>query len=216
MRKNEEWRIFHERNGLCWNIDYGSELVKDSAPAPLLAIAPLTGLPQVTSSALEGEVVALFDQYRSPLHGYLLGFGLTAADSEEIIQEAFLSLFQHLRDGKSRSNLRGWLFRVAHNMALKRRYRIQRGPQALSEGGAGDDCAVDPAPSPEDQLLTGETHRRLRAVVDVLPEMDRKCLFLRAEGLRYREIAEILDISLGAVSLSLSRSLARIARAWQR
>jgi RNA polymerase sigma-70 factor (ECF subfamily) len=60
------------------------------------------------------------------------------------------------------------------------------------------------------------TQRRLRAVVRALPEQDRKCLFLRAEGLRYREISEILDISLGAVSLSLARSLARIARAAER
>ena len=53
---------------------------------------------------------------------------------------------------------------------------------------------------------------RLLAVVDALPELDRRCLVLRAEGLRYREIAGILDMSLGAVSISLARSLARIAR----
>jgi len=41
-------------------------------------------------------------------------------------------------------------------------------------------------------------------------------LFLRAEGLRYREIAGILDMSLGSVSISLARSLARIARSAER
>jgi RNA polymerase sigma-70 factor (ECF subfamily) len=49
------------------------------------------------------------------------------------------------------------------------------------------------------------------AVVRVLPETDRCCLLLRAEGLRYRDIARALGISLGAVSLSLGRSLARLA-----
>ena len=115
----------------------------------------------------------------------------------------------------SRSNLRGWLFRVSHNMALKRRQRAQRGPEAAGLV-VGQDATADAAPTPEDQLLTSELHRRLRAVFEVLPDLDRKCLFLRAEGLRYREIAGILDISLGAVSLSLSRSLTRIARASQR
>jgi len=147
---------------------------------------------------------------------YVLTFGLTIADSEEIVQEAFLSLFQHVRSGKSRSNLHGWLFRVAHNMALKRRHRIQRSPEAANQTGAGEESAVDPSPTPEDRVLSGELHRRLKAVVEVLPEMDRKCLFLRAEGLRYREIAEVLDISLGAVSLSLSRTLTRISRASKR
>lgn len=209
-------RIFPEQNGLCWNIEYRRELVKDSAAAPSLGIAALTRPSQERVSTLEGEVVALFDEYRSPLFGYLLSFGLSAADGEEIIQEVFLSLFQHLRDGKPRGNLRGWLFRVAHNMALKRRHRIQRSPEAASETVARGDAAVDPAPTPEDRVLSSELQQRLRAVVEVLPEMDRKCLFLRAEGLRYREIAEILNISLGAVSLSLSRSLARISRVNQR
>jgi len=53
-------------------------------------------------------------------------------------------------------------------------------------------------------------------VVAALGEQDRSCLALRAEGLRYREIAKILEISLGAVSISLARSLARIARAVER
>jgi RNA polymerase sigma-70 factor (ECF subfamily) len=52
-------------------------------------------------------------------------------------------------------------------------------------------------------------------VVSVLPEQDRRCLILRAEGLRYREIAEVLHISLGAVALSLERCLTRLARVAQ-
>ena len=65
-------------------------------------------------------------------------------------------------------------------------------------------------------MANRQTRERLLAVVEALPEQDRRCLFLRAEGLRYREIAEILDMSLGAVSLSLSRSLGRIARSAER
>jgi RNA polymerase sigma-70 factor (ECF subfamily) len=164
---------------------------------------------------LEEEVVALFDQYRDPLLRYLSSFGLAPADSEEVIQEVFLSLFQHLHRGKSRENLRGWLFRVAHNLALKSRYRTRRELGARVEAESGD-LAVDPGPSPEAQVVNNQTRRRLLAVVEALPEQCRRCLFLRAEGLRYREIAEILDMSLGAVSLSLARSLARIARAAER
>jgi RNA polymerase sigma-70 factor, ECF subfamily len=76
--------------------------------------------------------------------------------------------------------------------------------------------ALDPRPNPEAQLATSQHQERLLAVIEALPEQDRRCLYLRAEGLRYREIARILDISLGAVSGSLARSLARIARAAER
>jgi RNA polymerase sigma-70 factor (ECF subfamily) len=160
---------------------------------------------------LTEEVVSLFDRFRDPLLRYLSSFRLALPDREEVLQEVFLSLFLHLRGGKSRENLRGWLFRVAHNLALK------RCGQARRDSAPGvDAAAVDPGPSPEDQLVTHQTQERLLAVVRALPEQDRQCLFLRAEGLRYRELAETLGISLGAVSLSLARSLRRIARAAER
>jgi RNA polymerase sigma-70 factor (ECF subfamily) len=163
---------------------------------------------------LQQEVVDLFDQLRDRLVRYLLSLGLSAPDSEEIIQETFLALFQHLQGGKSRQNLRGWLFRVAHNLALKSRRRARREFQSLAE--ADETRIADSAPNPEDQLTNLLNHNRLQAVVQALPEQDRRCLILRAEGLRYREIAGVLEMSLGAVSLSLGRSLARIARAAER
>ena len=165
---------------------------------------------------LEKEVVALFDEFRDRLLRYVLGFGLTIPDGEEIIQEVFLSLFQHLRGGKSGGNLRGWLFRVAHNLALKRRYQSRRSEQSAAGTSAAEELVADPAPNPEDQFLDRQMQRRLLAVFHALPEQDRRCISLRAEGLRYREIAEVLDMSLGAVSLSLARSLARVARAAER
>jgi RNA polymerase sigma-70 factor (ECF subfamily) len=164
---------------------------------------------------LEETVVALFDELRDPLLRYLSTFDLAFPDGEEVIQEAFLSLFQHLQKGKPRENLRGWLFRVVHNLALKRRYRTRR-DFAVQAQASTEDLAIDPGPNPEDQLVNSQTQQRLLAVVRALSEQDRKCLSLRAEGLRYREIAMTLDMSLGAVSLSLTRSLARIARSAER
>lgn len=164
---------------------------------------------------LQSEVAALFDEFRDPLLRYLWSFGLTIPDAEEVLQDVFLALFRDLDRGKPLDNVRGWLFRVAHNLALRRRYRTRRDSETLTEAGS-EDLAIDPAPNPEDRVASGQTQRRLMAVVEVLPEQDRRCLFLRAEGLRYREIAGILDMSLGAVSLSLARSLARIARFLER
>ncbi|HEU0120264.1 MAG TPA: sigma-70 family RNA polymerase sigma factor [Bryobacteraceae bacterium] len=154
--------------------------------------------------SLETEVTGLFDQFRNPLFRFTLSLGLTEPDSEEIIQEVFLALFQHLRAGKPRDNLRGWLFQVAHNQALKLRQR--RPPPVLTPS---------PAPTPEQQAIANQTHRRVTAVLAALPEQDRSCVALRAEGLRYREIAQILGISLGSVALSLERAAARVSRIHQ-
>jgi RNA polymerase sigma-70 factor (ECF subfamily) len=143
-------------------------------------------------------------------------------DGEEIIQEVFLALFKHLQNGKRDENLRGWVFRVAHNLALKQRQALkQRSARCVqdvsgTQDPAAADCRVDPGPSPEEHAAHSQRHNRLRAVLHALPEQDQRCLALRAEGLRYRDIAEVLGISLGSVSNSLARSLARLGRADER
>ena len=93
-------------------------------------------------STLEDEIVGLFDLLREPLLRYLASLGLPMADGEEIVQEVFLSLFQHLRRGGDRTNLRGWVFRVAHNLGLKRRSKTSRLSTIAWE------WLCDPAPGP--------------------------------------------------------------------
>jgi len=123
-------------------------------------------------------------------------------------------LFQHLQRGRSRHNLRAWLFRVANNLALKRLQRLRRDSEnRLELSNTTPELAADPALNPEDAFARAQVQQRLLAVVRALPEQDQRCLVLRAEGLRYREIAEVLGVSLGAVAKSLERSLARVARA---
>ena len=160
------------------------------------------------ASILEVEVTGLFEQFRSPLFRYLRSLGLTAQDAEETIQEVFLALFRHLRSGKPRHNLRGWIFRVGHNQALKLRARDARRSVSADEDFV--ERHPDPEPNPEEQALSNQRRRRLTAVVEALPARDRACLALRAEGFRYREIAEIVGMSLGAVAMSLERSLAKL------
>jgi RNA polymerase sigma-70 factor, ECF subfamily len=164
------------------------------------------------SAPLEDEVIRLFDQLRGLLLRYLTAMGLAPHDGEEVIQEVFLALFQHLRQGKPRQNLRGWVFRVAHNLGLKRRYSCHERVLAQSDESLAE-RQPDPGPNPEEQMAVRQRQEDLLAVLRALPEQDRCCLHLRADGLRYREIAEVLGISLGAVAASLERSLARLSRA---
>jgi RNA polymerase sigma-70 factor (ECF subfamily) len=162
----------------------------------------------------ETEVVNLFEDLRDRLLRYLLALGLSVHDGEEIVQESFLLLFQHLRRGKSRQNLRGWVFRVARNLALKRRAADQVRLRRIVEfDETSPKQSADRSLNPEEQLQGKRRQKRLLAVVQALPEQDRSCLCMRAEGLRYREIAEALGISLGSVAASLARSLARLGRA---
>ncbi len=160
---------------------------------------------------LEYEVVKLFTQFRGPLLRYVSALGLALHDGEEIVQEVFIALFQHLRQGKPKTNLKGWVFRVAHNLALKQRIRNGRREKLHRPEDESMECLAH-EPNPEEHVAGSQRRERLLAIVETLPETDRCCLYLRAEGLRYRQIAEVLEISLGGVSLALGRALARLSQ----
>jgi RNA polymerase sigma-70 factor, ECF subfamily len=189
-----------------------------SVPSDFSLRLAIPALPESAADArvpqIADEVVALFDELGDRLLRYLLCLGLSPHDGEEIVQECFLLLFQHLRRGKSRENLRGWLFKVARNLAFKQLRKMrwrERQVVPVDELVAASQAGMDL--DPEQQACLRQRQRQLWAVMKALPERDQSCLFLRAEGLRYREIAESLGVSLGSVAASLARSLGKLARA---
>ena len=171
------------------------------------------GRAQTDDGAIEEEVLALFDALHQPALRYAISFGLERQDAEDVLQEVFLALFQHLVKEKPKDNLRSWVFRVTHNLALKRRMACARQSCSDREFDEGASRWADPAPDPEATVLFTERQLRLRRVLEALPDKDQACLRLRAEGLRYREIAKVLGISLGAVASSMVRALERLERA---
>jgi RNA polymerase sigma-70 factor, ECF subfamily len=155
------------------------------------------------------EVTALFDELRAPLLRYLWDFHLPSDTAEELVQEAFLKLFEELRQGRGVQMPRPWLFRVVHRLALKeiRRSRVRD----VSRAGDETECEgfeiADSRPTPAEQLLQDEREYRLMRALESLPVRERRCLSLRAEGLRYREIADVLDVSVATVSDVLRRAV---------
>jgi RNA polymerase sigma-70 factor (ECF subfamily) len=155
----------------------------------------------------EEAVMMLFDQMHTRLMRYSIAMGIETAEAEDILQETFVALFHYLRLGRSRENWNAWLFKVVRNLTLKRKAKIVR-----EAGRCASEAKEQPGlgPSPEESILLSEQSALLQATVRAMPTIDQDCLRLRAEGLRYREIARVLDISLGGVAASLSRSFARL------
>jgi RNA polymerase sigma-70 factor (ECF subfamily) len=187
-----------------------AESVGGSVAAAEGFVWPVDRIPAEGRDALaeaERDTTQLFEELRTPALRYLLSMGLSAADGEEVVQEVFLALFRHLRQGRPRTNLRGWVFRTAHNLALKSRRR------GLNVTGSAPEDLADERPNAEQLLTARRRLAKIQSVVRALPGRERCCLSLRAEGLSYREIAETLGISLGAVSIAVTRSVARMREA---
>jgi RNA polymerase sigma-70 factor (ECF subfamily) len=188
-----------------------SDLYNNSSVAATWPLAADQDQGRLPSDAIEAELLTLFDAFHQPLLRYALSFGLEVQDAEDLLQEVFLALFQHLTRSKPRDNLKSWLFRVMHNLALKRRMAYSR-QSCTTFQLEPMDCWADPAPGPEEAFLFTERQVNLNRVLRALPDKDQACLRLRAEGLRYREISKVLGISLGAVCSSMVRALERLRR----
>lgn len=176
-----------------------------------VALLPVEGI-SCGPESVQSRVLTLFDEHAPQLLRAVASSGLSAEETEDVVQDTFVALFRHLSLGRDGTNLSGWLFQVAHNLALKKRKGILK-QRSARWNEMVTQWAVDPAPDPEERLMRRERGERLRSVFSALPERERRCLFLRAEGLTYRNIAQALGVSLGSVSKAVSRALTRLMNA---
>jgi RNA polymerase sigma-70 factor (ECF subfamily) len=155
------------------------------------------------------EAATLYRELCKPLLRYLVCLGLTADEAQDVVQDTFVGLHQHAAAGGSQENMRSWLFRVAHNAARDRQKSYQRRHSAPLDTEV-EALMVDET-TPEQAVLEKEKFRRLRSAVRGLTDAERECLLLRAEGLRYREVAEILGMATSTVGDTVERAIKKLA-----
>jgi RNA polymerase sigma-70 factor (ECF subfamily) len=155
-------------------------------------------------------LLELYDREQTPLKRYLAMLGVDAETARDIVQEGFLKLHEHLLGGGDQGNLRAWLYRVVHNNARNRQTSF-----GARNTGRIDDLPSSANPvardeSPEQKLLGQEREMRMRQAMDQLSDAQRACLVLRTQGLKYREIAATLDLSVSTVGENVQRGLERL------
>ena len=158
----------------------------------------------------DNPVVEIYDELRPSLFGYLVCLGLMPQEADDIIQDAFVQLFRVLQSGSKIHSPRSWVFRVARNMSLNLQKRERRMVSVSDEQPMSCLVGKQTTAGPEEIYLRKERLQVLAAAIARLPQRQRECLHLRAEGLRYREIAEVLGTTTSAVSESLKRVVIRL------
>ena len=162
--------------------------------------------------ALKHEIATQYDLLREPVFRYLITISVRPEEAEDILHEAFLRAYQDLaRRPRRNHNVRAWIFRVAHNLAINHMKR----KRILRYGFQPRDLDLLPthnlAPSAEEAVLHEERIECMRAAMADLTAHELRCLQLRAEGLRYREIAEIVGSGITAVAEAVARASRKLA-----
>jgi RNA polymerase sigma-70 factor (ECF subfamily) len=167
----------------------------------------------------------LLRRYERELYGYLrryLGDGTLA---EDVFQNTFLQLYAKSGQYEAGRPVRPWLYTIATHQAIDALRRNGR-HQAVSlertagESGEGElhnllEMLESRGPSPVEAAWSQERKERVRASVDELPDFLRQVLVMAYyQGLKYREIADVLRIPVGTVKSRLHAALVKLQDAW--
>jgi RNA polymerase sigma factor (sigma-70 family) len=155
-----------------------------------------------------GAVTVAFESYHAELYNFLRRSTRDEAAAEDLLQEAYLRLTREVDAGRTPEHVRGWLYRVASNLAISRGRRRTTALEWL--GRYGRQAVGDDAPSPEAGLLARERTSALDAALATLPAEARTALLLSADGFSGEEIAAAIGRSHAATRTLLSRSRVRV------
>lgn len=155
---------------------------------------------------------AAFDRLRHSLEPDIQRFVRrligTSHSADDVIQDAFLSLFMNIHRIEPLSNLRPFLYRIVRNRCydeLRWKGRFTTVPlEDLGDGGPAAKGIADPSPTPDDAVMRLLMMADVERAIDTLPELQRETMILFAEeGLSLVEVAEAMGTEVGTVKSRL-------------
>jgi RNA polymerase sigma-70 factor (ECF subfamily) len=160
----------------------------------------------LVSQGDEGAFGELLIRHQSAVYGFARRFLADAQEAEDVAQETFLRLYRVSGHFRPDAALRTFLLRIAKNLCIDQ-LRKKR-PELMEElpEAASDETPLD--------LLEGAIEMdRLEKAIDKLPANQRSAVLLRhGEQLSYRRVAEVMDLSVGAVESLLVRARRTLRR----
>ncbi|MCK5392409.1 MAG: sigma-70 family RNA polymerase sigma factor [Deltaproteobacteria bacterium] len=171
----------------------------------------------------ELEFQKIYETFQPKIHRYLTRL-VDEHEAEDLTQEVFTKVSQGLKNFRGESQLSTWIYRIATNIAFDR-LRNPSFQQMVQKRLSSDSTAEDKistenvvwtserAPSIDQQLIRKEMNECIQNFIEELPENYRTVLVLsELDGLKNREIAEILQVSLGTVKIRLHRARAKLKK----
>ncbi len=157
----------------------------------------------------------LFQRYSKPLHNFVCRFVGNPSVAEELVQEIFFKIYRAADRYQPRGRFSTFLYRVATNHCLnevrradyKNRFESIEQAADPSYSGARMELTDHHRPSAEKLLYGQRLAFKIQEILNKLPNNQRAALLLhRMEGLSYLEIAETLELTVGAVKSLIHRA----------
>jgi RNA polymerase sigma-70 factor (family 1) len=155
----------------------------------------------------------IYTQFYKRLYYFAFAMVRTRESAEEIVEDVFVRIWQQREGASAIRNLRIYLYTATKNSALN--YLSQKSRQNITEPFDHLDIGLDgSAGTPEQIMINAETHRKIQTAVEALPPRCKMIFKLvREDGLKYREIAEILNISVNTIDVQMAIAIKKITSA---
>ncbi len=148
-----------------------------------------------------GELGTLFERHHVPLFQFFCRVTGSRTAADDLVQDVFFRILKYRGTFRDEGRFRAWMFHIARNARVD--YFRKRGPQEQV-----DELRPSDTPFPGEQLERDENSALLERVLSQLPEEKRELLVLaRYQELKYEEIAELLEVSVGAVKVRVHRAV---------
>jgi RNA polymerase sigma-70 factor, ECF subfamily len=172
-------------------------------------------LVELAQAGDEAAFRALFEAHKRRVYSLCLRMTRSAADAEDLTQEAFLLVFRKIANFRGEATFSTWLYRLAVNQVLMHLRKKRAQPVCLNEVESPQEVPCRREYAKYDPLLTGTVDRiTLNAAVAELPRGFRAAFLLHdVEGYQHREIARIMNWSVGSSKSQLNRARRKL-RDW--
>lgn len=168
---------------------------------------------ELVSDCLNGQTSAfgqLVTRYQDRLFNTLINVLGSTEDARDVAQDAFVHAFQKLHTFRGHSAFYSWLFRIAMNTAAsygRKKHRTPLSLEAVRVQSGLEPPDSHPESQPSYALESSERQSLVRVALAELSEEHRVVLVLKEiEGLKYEEIAAIVDCPVGTVRSRIHRA----------
>lgn len=181
---------------------------------------------QLLSQAKSGDQQAfsvLCLRYEEMLKQRIFRIIRHSQDTEDVLQDTFLSAYRHLHTFRETCKFSTWLIRIAINRSLMLLRKRRSLPKIVSNEITQDGRSFvawefrDPGPNPEQNCITGQTVLRLRNAIQRLPPAARSVMELYyRQGSHLKEAAATLGITKEAAKSRISRARRMLSRSMKK
>lgn len=152
------------------------------------------------------------ESYSSDLLYYVRCFTRSKEEAEEIVSDVFFEVWQHKDNIDEIQNIKAWLLTITHNKTISHLRKKDISNISLTWDEVGEYAIPHELQTPDEELISREEMSRINQIIDNLPPRCKQVFVLaKIEKLPYKDIADLLSISVKTINIHVAKALELIS-----